>query len=125
MIITIFGKNRVVHSTNYKLEFFTSQKSIYSQEHYLSAIKKIKYRQALSKFRLSNHSLNIEAGRYKQPKIPREQRICLLCNLSKVETFLSVQRTCTPSKWQWKFDQSQHLESIYLNARYGRVLGKH
>ena len=79
-----FWKNRVVHST--KLEFFTSQKSIYSQERYLCAIKKIKYRQALSKLRLSNHSLNIEAERYKQPKIPRERRICFLCNLSKVET---------------------------------------
>ena len=32
-----FWKNRVAHST--KLEFFTSQKSIYSQERYLSAIK--------------------------------------------------------------------------------------
>ena len=80
-----FWKNRVVHST--KLEFITSQKSIYSQERYLSAIKKFEYRQALSKLRLSNHSLNIEAGRYKQPKIPREeQRICFFCNLSKVET---------------------------------------
>ena len=79
-----FWKNRVVHST--KLEFFTSQKSIYSQECYLSAIKKDKYRKALSKLCLSNHSLNIEAGRYNQPKIPRERRICFLCNLSKVET---------------------------------------
>ena len=73
-----------MHST--KLEFFTSQKSIYTQERYLSAIKKSKYRQALSKLRLSNHFLNIEAGRYKQPKIPTERRICFLCNLSKVET---------------------------------------
>ena len=32
-------ENRVVHST--KLEFFTSQKSIYSQERYLSAIKNL------------------------------------------------------------------------------------
>ena len=77
-------KNRVVHST--KQKFFTSQKSIYSQERYLSAMKKFKYRQALSKLRLSNHSLNFEAGRYKQPKISRERRICFLCNLSKVET---------------------------------------
>ena len=35
-----FWKIRVVHST--KLEFFTSQKSTYSQERYLSAIKKFK-----------------------------------------------------------------------------------
>ena len=34
-----FWKNRVVHST--KLEFFTSQKSIYCQERYLSAIKNL------------------------------------------------------------------------------------
>ena len=77
-------ENGVVHST--KLEFFTSQKSIYSQKRYLSAIKKFKYRQALSKLHLSNPSLNIEAGQYKQTKNPRERRICFLCNLSKVKT---------------------------------------
>ena len=32
-------KNRVVHST--ELEIFTSQKSIYSQERYLSAIENL------------------------------------------------------------------------------------
>ena len=73
-----------MHST--KLEFFTSQKFIFYQERYLSAIKEFKYRQALSKLRLSNHSLNIEAGRNKQPKILRERIICFLCNSSKVET---------------------------------------
>ena len=88
-----FWKKRVVHFT--KLEFFTSQKSIYSQERYLSALKTFKYRHALSKSRLSNHSFNIEAGRYKQPKIPRERRIGLLCNLSKVET--ETHFLCVPS----------------------------
>ena len=34
-----FWKNRIVHST--KLKIFTSQKSIYSRERCLSAIKKI------------------------------------------------------------------------------------
>ena len=79
-----FWRNRIEHSA--KLEFFTSQKSIYSQERYLNAIKTFKYRQTLTKLRLSNYSLNIEAGRYKQPKIPRERRIRFLCNLSKIET---------------------------------------
>ena len=52
--------------------------------------------------RLSNHSLNIEAGRYKQPKIPREQIICFLCNLSKIETenhfLISAQHTTVKEK---------------------------
>ena len=41
-----FWKNRVVHST--KLEFFTSQKSMYSQGRYLSAIKKFFFKIAFN-----------------------------------------------------------------------------
>ena len=41
-----FSKNKVERST--KLEFLTPQKSIFSQERYLNAIKTFKYRQVLA-----------------------------------------------------------------------------
>ena len=42
-------------------------------------------RQIISKFLCSNHKLRIETGRHSKPKIPREQRICQLCEVNKVE----------------------------------------
>ena len=36
-------------------------------------------RGVLTRWRLSNHQLKIELGRYQKPIIPRDQRICDLC----------------------------------------------
>ena len=36
----------------------------------------------ITKFRLSDHYLPIERGRYMKPKIPRHERTCTLCKLS-------------------------------------------
>jgi len=40
----------------------------------------LKYRIAISMFRLSNHRLNIELGRYNN--VPKENRICYFCQQS-------------------------------------------
>ena len=40
-------------------------------------------RKALVKLRISSHKLRIETGRY--DKIPREERLCNLCNSNKIE----------------------------------------
>jgi hypothetical protein len=42
-------------------------------EDYLSTLKNFNSRKILSKFRISDHMLEIEIGRYK--KVPSEQRI--------------------------------------------------
>ena len=34
----------------------------------------------ISRWRLSNHNLLIETGRYTRPKTPRENRLCVVCN---------------------------------------------
>ena len=46
-------------------------------EKYLVDIKNIEKRSQVSKFRLSNHVLEIEKGRHK--KIPKELRFCHFC----------------------------------------------
>ena len=51
---------------------------------YLINIKNVNYRKSLTKFRLSNHDLMIETGRYTKPKIPKENRFCPFC-ADKVE----------------------------------------
>ena len=43
----------------------------------------LKYKIALSRFRLSSHSLMIEIGRYNGT--PREDRLCTFCNMRKKE----------------------------------------
>ena len=42
-------------------------------------------RKVISRIRCSNHPLAIEEGRRKNPKTPREERICVLCNEHVVE----------------------------------------
>ena len=48
-------------------------------EPYLKHIKKQKYLIAFSRFRASSHILEIERGRYTNPRTPRDQRLCALC----------------------------------------------
>ena len=68
-----------------KLKFYNSIKHNYLQETYIDHIKNPKHRQILSKFRLSNHTLEIETGRYNNPPVPAEKRTCLLCENSEIE----------------------------------------
>ena len=50
---------------------------------YLSTTIDFKYRKEITKFRISNHRLNIEFGRYKN--IMRQQRVCTLCDHNDME----------------------------------------
>ena len=47
-------------------------------ESYLLQLSNLKNRQFITKFRSSDHNLEIEKGCYKN--IPREQRLCNICN---------------------------------------------
>ena len=53
-------------------------------EKYLDQIKNPKYKKSLSRFRLSNHDLLIEKGRYMRPKLERQDRKCFNCE-SEIE----------------------------------------
>ena len=60
-----------------KLAYFAQLKNkyIYRYENYLN----YDCHRYVSKFRLSDHNLPVERGRYVQPKIPRELRLCTKC----------------------------------------------
>ena len=54
-------------------------------ENYLDNVKIKKHRVALTRFRLSCHNLQIEAGRHHIPKIPYDRRLCDECGVIQDE----------------------------------------
>jgi hypothetical protein len=58
----------------------------YAHQSYLQAITNVQFRQSLSRFRCSNHRLEVECGRHAKPEsVPRRDRVCRLCPLGVVE----------------------------------------
>ncbi len=58
----------------------------YTTAEYLSTVKDSKLRRQMTRYRLSNHTLTIETGRYRQHWLPKESRICLYCTHGEVKT---------------------------------------
>ena len=65
--------------------FYNTFKKEFEPEGYLDQIKHISARKQFAKFRISNHQLQIETGRYRTDKIFNANRICKLCNLNETE----------------------------------------
>ena len=65
-----------------KLSLYSKVKEDFQVGNYL-AMPSFRNRQIISKFLCSNHKLRIETGRHSN--IPREQRVCELCEANKVE----------------------------------------
>jgi len=68
-----------------KLNFYNTSKTDTNRTKFLDAIKYLLHRSAVNKFRLGNHRLRIETGRYTVPKTPEHLRICSLCQANEVE----------------------------------------
>ena len=66
------------HQKN-KLRTFKKFKLTPDYENYLTNLRNINHRVAITKLRLSNHKRTIEIGRYVKPYQPPDQRICPLC----------------------------------------------
>jgi len=63
-------------------------KHSFKQENYLKVIKDKKYRIALTRFRTSSHTLEIERGRHDRPKKPVQARLCSTCSIVEDEQHL-------------------------------------
>ena len=73
--------SKVSQSTNGELfQYITDGCNLQS---YLSKAIDFKYRKEITKFRISNHRLNIEVGRYKN--VVRQLRVCTLCDHNNIE----------------------------------------
>ena len=75
-----------------KLRFYNLIKKDFRREPYLDTIKSFKLRKTMTKFRCSDHQLEIEKGRHRNLNV--EDRICKLCH-GGVETELHFLEICS------------------------------
>jgi hypothetical protein len=91
-------------------------------ENYLHILSDFNQRKSFTKFRISNHKLKIETGRYSKPITPLENRICEKCFSDEIESEEHLQivytrvRDMTSVKiWdtsypkQWLFNRKSHM----------------
>ena len=81
-------------------------------EKYLHEITNMKIRQSLTKFRLSNNTLNIEKLRHTTPITPKEQRFCPFCP-NDVEDEVHFLIQC-PTYRLLRFDMFQNIDKTHL-----------
>ena len=77
-----------------KIEFYKTFKDEYSTSDYLYQLRHYDERQNFVKFKISNHKLMIEHGRYQIDHLPRENRLCPLCNSNQVEDEINFLFQC-------------------------------
>ena len=99
--------------SNKKLTFYSIIKKEMCFEQYLQNMSNYKDRKILTKFRCSNHSLQIEKGRHSNT--PRKDRICQLCN-KQVETEKHLLTYCP------KFNSIRHPD---LTKNWYSILKSH
>ena len=85
-----FWKHKMENSS--KLSFYCTFKEDYQLENYLTTIKNTNQRKTFTRFRISNHKLMIEYGRYQ--KIPQEERLCTFCQSNEVEDEYHFTMSC-------------------------------
>ena len=80
-IYILHWQHSIQHSK--KLEFCNTFKNEYTPSCYLELTNKLNEKKELVKFRIGNHKLIIETGRYSQ--IARVNRICPTCGSNQIE----------------------------------------
>ena len=78
-----FWRNSLEHSK--KLQFYKVFKDELSTSDYLPQLRNFNERRNLVKFKISNHKLMIELGRYQTDHMPRESRLCPLCKSNQAK----------------------------------------
>ena len=77
---------------NAKLNLYNQIIHVFEREKYLDDIESFKMRKSITKFRCSNHKLEIEVGRHKG--IASDERVCKLCP-NELETESHFLSKCT------------------------------
>ena len=88
-----------------KLEYYSQFKKKFEFESYLNKISNNNLGNTLTRFRLGSHNLEIETGRHLN--MPRDHKICKLCNQSMIESEYHFLMFCP---------KYSYLRSTYLNG---------
>ena len=120
-----------------KLNLYSEFKQYICLENYLIDIKNFKYRQAITKLRISAHQLEVERGRYFRPIVPRDQRICKFCSCNVCDDeqhfltqciFHDTERTelysCINNNCNNFLNLSPKNQTIYMLNMEGNALSK-
>ena len=81
----------------------------FSFKPYLDVVKVLKFRNALARFRVSSHRLEIEAGRWARPYKPVSDRLCNICNRLEDEYHFVIECTLYHSL------RRKYIDRIYWN----------
>jgi len=93
-----------------KLRTFNKLKDFSSDSPHIFKPLSFMQRKMLSKFRLGLLHLRIETARFVRPKIPPEERVCLICNNGEVEDESHFLLICN------KFDQQRQILIVSLHV---------
>ena len=97
-----------------KLRTFRKIKKYFEYEKYLNKISNFKYRQAITKLRISAHKLTVETGRYNN--VPYNDRLCRLCELNEVGDEHHFLMSCTNMKF---IDlRTKFIDNLYKINRF-------
>ena len=72
----------------------------FESESYLFNVQDQRYRAAITKLRTSSHVLQIERGRYCNPKLPSHLRNCTICNVVEDEKHFVTKCTINVKKYR-------------------------
>ena len=81
------------------------------------------YRVIISRWRLSNHRLNIETGRYTRPITERRDRVCTMCMILEDEhhvIYICPQYSCIRRKYEHLIENSDVRK--FLNPEYANMM---
>ena len=105
-----------------KFDNLVKFKNKFQFENYLNDIRNRKARVMLTRFRLSSHKLKIETGRYSNPPVPREDRLCHYCqsvlNIREVEDEVHFMMICP----QHNVARNELLDKVFSLSPAARCL---
>ena len=106
------------------MKFYNEIKTHFAFENYLDQ-PNFSLRKIITKLRCSDHTLEIEKGRHN--KIPREERVCKVCDCEETETEEHFLIKCKfYEKLKWKYQIRQYENSLFfLRENSTECLGRY
>ena len=92
--LNLIRTNTKIKLKKLTLKFYSIFKNETNHFEFINHIRNPEHRRVASKFRIGNHNLKIETGRFTIPKTPEDLRICDHCIQNSVENELHILLHC-------------------------------